>query len=246
MAIERRIWKGLYGYVLFFLLICLLFYYYREIYHIFRVARHFFLDREGLSRFIASFGFYAPLVFVSMQILQVVVAPIPGELTGFIGGYLFGIGPGFAYSTVGLALGSVLAFLLSRYLGMPFVRHFVGQEIMGKFDRLMERQGAFFSFLVFLIPILPKDYFCYLLGLSPMHIFTFLVISTMGRIPGTLLLTMEGQAIRSENYRVFFLFLGLTLIFIVLTVIYRDRIEVWLKIRKSSQKKSSPSQSHDS
>ncbi len=212
MAIQRRTWKSLCGYGVFFLLICLLFYYYREIYHIFRVARHFFLNKEALSQFIASFGYYAPLVFISLQALQVIIAPIPGELTGFIGGYLFGIGLGFAYSTVGLTLGSVLAFLISRHLGMPFVRRFVDQEIMRKFDRLMERQGAFFSFLVFLIPILPKDYFCYLLGLSPMHIFTFLVISTMGRIPGTLLLTMEGQAIRSENYRIFSLFLGLTLI----------------------------------
>jgi uncharacterized membrane protein YdjX (TVP38/TMEM64 family) len=65
-----------------------------------------------------------------------------------------------------------------------------------------------------------------------MHIFTFFVIPTVGRIPGTLLLTMEGQAVRSENYRGFFLFLGLALIFIMLAVIYRDRIEGWLKIKK--------------
>jgi uncharacterized membrane protein YdjX (TVP38/TMEM64 family) len=240
MAIQRRTWKWFCGYGLLSLAICLLFYYYQDIYHNFRVARHFFLNKERLNHFIASFGFYAPLVFISFQILQVVFAPIPGELTGFIGGYLFGTAPGFAYSTVGLTLGSTFAFLLSRHLGMPFVCRFVGRETMRKFDRLMERQGAFFSFLFFLIPSLPKDYFCYLLGLSPMHIFTFLVISTVGRIPGTLLLTMQGQAVRSENYRGFFLFLGLALIFIVLTVIYRDRIEAWLKIRKASRKESFP------
>ncbi len=196
----------------------------------------FFLNKEALSQFIESFGLYAPLAFISLQALQVIVAPIPGELTGFIGGYLFGIGQGFAYSTIGLTLGSILAFLLSRHLGMPFVRRLVDQEIMRNFDRLMERQGAFFSFLFFLIPFLPKDYFCYLLGLSPMHLLTFLFVSTMGRIPGTLLLTMEGQAVRSENYRGFFLLLGFALILIVLTVIYRDRIEGWLRIRKPRDK----------
>ncbi len=232
MAIQRRTWKWLCGYGLLFLAICLFLYYYHDIYHSFRVARHFFSDKERLNYFITSFGFYAPLVFISMQILQVVFAPIPGELTGFIGGYLFGIIPGFTYSSVGLMLGSVFAFLLSRHLGMPFVHRFVGQETMRKFDRLMERQGAFFAFLFFLIPGLPKDYFCYLLGLSPMHIFTFSFISTMGRIPGTLLLTIQGQAVRSEDYRAFCLFLGLALIFIVLSVIYRDRIEAWLKIKK--------------
>jgi uncharacterized membrane protein YdjX (TVP38/TMEM64 family) len=96
----------------------------------------------------------------------------------------------------------------------------------------MEHKGAFFSFVFFLIPGLPKDYFCYLLGLSPMHFLTFLIISTVGRIPGTLLLTMQGQAIRSEDYRAFFVILGLALLSIVLTIIYRDWIESWLKVKK--------------
>jgi uncharacterized membrane protein YdjX (TVP38/TMEM64 family) len=238
MEKQRRTWKSLFGYVLFFLAICLLLYYYRDAFHSFREALRFFSSKKRLNDFIASFGFYAPLVFISLQILQVVVAPIPGELTGFIGGYVFGFGPGLAYSTVGLTLGSVFAFLVSRRLGRAFVRRFVGQEVMAKFEHLMERQGAFFSFIFFLIPGLPKDYFCYLLGLSPMHIFTFFVISTLGRFPGTLLLTMQGQAVRSENYRGFFLVLGLAFISIVLAVIYRDRIEDWLKIKKAKQRKS--------
>ncbi len=234
MEKQRRIWKLLFGYGPFILAICLLLYYYRDVHHGFWQAWNFFSNKERLSSFIASFGFYAPLAFISIQILQVVVAPIPGEFTGFIGGYLFGIGPGLIYSTVGLTLGSLVAFLLSRRLGMRFVSRFVGEETMRKFDHLMERQGAFFSFLFFLIPSLPKDSFCYLLGMSPMHIFTFFVISTVGRIPGTLLLTMQGQSVRSESYRGFFLVLGLVLIFIVLTVIYRDRLERWLKIKKAS------------
>jgi uncharacterized membrane protein YdjX (TVP38/TMEM64 family) len=241
MEKPKRSWKLFIGYGLFFLAVFLLLYYYRDAYHGLRQALHFFSNRKRLNDFIASFGFYAPAVFICLQILQVVVAPIPGELTGFIGGYLFGIGPGLAYSTVGLTLGSVLAFWVSRRLGMPFVRRFAGQEVMGKFDHLMERQGAFFSFIFFLIPALPKDYFCYLLGLSPMHIFTFFIISTLGRFPGTVLLTMQGQAVRSENYRGFFLALGAALILIVLTVIYRDHIDVWLKIRKPPQKESLPS-----
>jgi uncharacterized membrane protein YdjX (TVP38/TMEM64 family) len=99
---------------------------------------------------------------------------------------------------------------------------------MDKFDYLMEHQGAFFSFIVFIIPGLPKDYFCYLLGLSPMHVLTFLVVSTIGRIPGTLLLSMQGEAVRSEDYRAFFVVLGMGLLALVLTLIYRDRVESWL------------------
>jgi uncharacterized membrane protein YdjX (TVP38/TMEM64 family) len=228
----RRRWKWLLAYSFFLLALGLLFYYYREAFEGLRDGWHFFSSKERFNDFVASFGPFAPFAFMGLQILQVLMAPIPGEFSGFIGGYLFGIGPGFIISTIGLTLGSLFAFLISRRLGLPFVRRFVGEEIMGKFDYLMEHQGAFFSFVFFLIPGLPKDYFCYLLGLSPMHLLTFFVISTVGRIPGTLLLTMQGQAIRSEDYRSFFVVLGLILLALVLTIIYRDRIEEWLKFRK--------------
>lgn len=228
-------WKWILGYALVLIGISLLIYFYREAYHGFRETIRFFSSRTRLSTYVASFGPTAPLVFIVLQFLQVILAPIPGDLTGFIGGCLFGTAAGFLYSTIGLTLGSWLAFVISRRFGLPLVRRFVGKEIMDKFDYLMEHKGALFSFIFFLIPGLPKDSFCYLLGLSPMHVLTFLVISTVGRIPGTLLLSMEGQAIRAEHYRTFFVILGLGLTAIVFILIYRDKIEQWLRHNKHSQ-----------
>jgi uncharacterized membrane protein YdjX (TVP38/TMEM64 family) len=211
----------------------LLLYYYHEVYQYFFQGWHFFSNKERVNKFVISFGSYAPLVFIGLQILQVLLAPIPGEFTSFVGGYVFGNIPGLIYSTVGLSLGSLFAFLIARGVGMPFVRRFMGRELMGKFEYLAERHGAFFTFILFLIPGIPKDSLCYLLGLSPMHVFTFLVISSIGRIPGTLLLTMQGNSVRSEHYRASFIFLGLILLIIVLTFIFRDRIEKLLKRKKS-------------
>lgn len=228
MAGVKKRWKWILAYGLLVLSLCVLFYFYREAYQHVRDAVRFFSSRTRVSAYVSSFGPYAPLSFIGVQILQVLIAPIPGELTGFIGGYLFGTEWGFIYSTLGLTTGSWVAFLISRRFGMPFVRKFVGKDVMEKFDYVMEHQGAFFSFIFFLLPGLPKDYFCYLLGLSPMHVVTFMIISTVGRVPGTLLLTMQGQALRSEDYRAFFVVLGLGLFLIVLTLIYRDRVEKWL------------------
>ncbi len=229
---QRFRWKVWLAWALLVVAISLMFYYYREVYGVCRGTWQFCSSQRRMNEFVASFGPYAPLAFIGVQILQVLFAPVPGELTGFVGGYLFGTGLGFIYSTIGLCSGSLLAFLIARRFGLPFVRRFIGGETMAKFDYLMEHQGAFLSFLFFLVPGLPKDYFCYLLGLSPMHVFTFFVISSIGRIPGTLLLTMQGQAIRSENYRSFFLILGLALVLIVLTTVYRQRVDRWLKRKK--------------
>ena len=234
---KQLFWKQILRYGLLLIAVTLLLYYYWEAYCFFRGCWRFFAHKERLHNYIASFGVFAPLIFIGIQILQVLFAPVPGEFTGFIGGYLFGIIPGLIYSTIGLSIGSLLAFLVSRRLGSPFVRRFVGKEIMAKFDYLMEHQGAFFSFLFFLLPGTPKDYFCYLLGLSPMHIVTFLLISTVGRFPGTVLLTMQGQAIRSEDYRGFFVVLGLALLAVVLTIIYRDRVEKWLKPKRKTRER---------
>jgi len=231
MANQGRL-RPILVYFILLLVVCFLLYYYKEIYHAFRDTVRFFSNKAQVSALVASFGAFAPLAFIGLQILQVLFAPIPGELTGFVGGYLFGATLGFLYSTIGLSIGSLLAFLISRRLGLPFVRRFIGEELMGKFDYLMEHQGAFFSFLFFLIPGLPKDYFCYLLGLSPMHVLTFFIVSSIGRIPGTLLLSLQGQAVRSEDYRIFFVILGIALFFILLTVLYREKIESWLKKKK--------------
>ena len=67
-------------------------------------------NRHELKRFILSFGAYSPLAFILLQIIQVIVAPIPGGAIEFLGGYLFGVKAGFIYSMIGLILGSWASF----------------------------------------------------------------------------------------------------------------------------------------
>src|SRR5215831_10134988 len=69
-----------------------------------------YMDKRFLKHTLREWGILAPVIFVGMQALQVIIAPIPGELTGILGGYLFGEWVGLLYSTVGLTLGSVAAF----------------------------------------------------------------------------------------------------------------------------------------
>lgn len=125
--------------------------------------------------------------------------------------------------------------MISRCFGLRFVQRLVGKETMHKFDYLMEHKGALSSFVFFLIPGLRKDTFYHLLGLSPMHVLTLMLVSTVKRIPGTYLLSLQGQAVRAEEYREFVVILGLELTAIVVGHIYRDKIEDWLKHRKHLQ-----------
>ena len=175
-----------------------------------------------------SLGPLAPLGFILVQALQVVVSPIPGEATGFLGGFLFGVAPGFLYSSLGLTLGSGLAFLVSRWLGSKVIAKLFRTESLEKFDALFERNGALVAFLLFLFPGAPKDYLCYLLGLSKIPFKVFVVMVAVGRMPATLLLTLQGAQVYQGHYWAFLILLGITALAGGMLIICRERFYRWL------------------
>src|SRR5919108_6397126 len=81
----------------------------------------FYTRRRRLARFLSSLGPYSAAVFMLLQALQVVISPLPGELTGVVGGYVYGVSFGFLTSTLGLTLGSWIAFELASIFGRPLV-----------------------------------------------------------------------------------------------------------------------------
>jgi uncharacterized membrane protein YdjX (TVP38/TMEM64 family) len=188
-----------------------------------------------LKKLIVSFEDYSPLVYILIQMLQVVLAPIPGAPIEFIGGYLFGVKAGFLFSLIGLVSGSLLAFLLSRIFGKWFLKRVVPPRVMKKFEYLLGHEGAIISFLLFLIPGFPKDALCFILGVTPMHLGTFLIISTMGRVPGTWFATLEGAKAYGHHYKTLFALLAVSAFLIVIFYYYHERIHTLVKGFKKPQ-----------
>ncbi len=189
----------------------------------------FYTRRRRLARFLLSLGPYSSAVFILLQALQVVISPIPGELTGIVGGYVYGVNFGFLFSTVGLTLGSWMVFELASIFGRPLVEKFVNKHILEKFHFLGSSAGATICFLLFIIPGFPKDYLCYILGLSSMNLSTFLIVSTLGRMPGTYLLTMQGASIRSENYLTAIVTVLISAVIVFIAYLYRAHLYHWIK-----------------
>ncbi|OPY02161.1 MAG: TVP38/TMEM64 family inner membrane protein YdjZ [Syntrophorhabdus sp. PtaB.Bin047] len=195
------------------LLIFLIFYSYQEGAWKEIVAYYrFFFDYKKLRLFILSFGPFAAIVFIMIQCLQVVFAPVPGEITGFVGGLIFGNTWGAILSTIGLTLGSLGAFAISRMLGLRFVEKVVKKAYIDKFNFFVTHKGLNVSFILFLIPGFPKDSLCYLLGLTRIRLIDFIIMNVFGRLPGTLMLTMQGTAVYSQQYRLFFVLLSLSIV----------------------------------
>ncbi len=188
-----------------------------------------FTDREQIKTFVSTFGSGAPIVFMTIQILQVLFAPFPGETTGFIGGFLFGTIKGFIYSSIGLTIGSLINFAVGRFLGKRYVRKLIPAGKLDRLDSVVKRQGLFVLFLLFIFPGFPKDYLCLFLGLSAIPAKIFIAIVVIGRMPGTLMLSLQGSYVFEQQYGWFALMLGGCLVFVLVAYRYREDLYHWLE-----------------
>ncbi len=196
----------------------------------------FITDKEQIEAFISSFGWSAPLVFISFQILQVILAPFPGEITGAIGGYLFGTFKGFFFSTIGLTAGSWINFVIGRFLGQRYVRKLIPPKQTERMDTILKRQGILVIFILFLFPGFPKDYLCLFLGITSIAPKLFLILSAVGRMPGTFLLSLQGGALSDKQYGLFFIVLSVCVVGLVLIFRYRENLYRWMERYQSQTK----------
>ncbi len=179
-------------------------------------------------------GWLAPAAFILLQALQVIISPIPGEATGLLGGYLFGLTLGVIYSTVGLTMGTMAAFAIGRWLGAGVVARHIPKHVAECFGFISRGEGAILVFIIYLIPGFPKDIVAYLFGISPIPARVFLLVSTLGRAPGTWVLSAQGASAATGQY------VDLALITIVTTMMavplycYRHRILDRVRRRVSS------------
>ena len=189
----------------------------------------FATDKEQVKQFVTTYGYFAGAVFIFIQVIQVICAPIPGEATGVIGGYIFGATWGFVYSSIGLFVGSCINFMIGRFLGKAFIRKWIPRKTIALYDRLFKRQGVIALFLLFVFPGFPKDVLSYLAGISTIPLKLFVLAACFGRMPGTLALSLQGQFLFTEQFGL----LGLIFVpFVVLAffcILFREKIYAWLE-----------------
>jgi uncharacterized membrane protein YdjX (TVP38/TMEM64 family) len=157
-------------------------------------------DKHFLKETVAAWGWAAPMVFMAIQALQVIISPIPGEITGPVGGALFGTWWGLVYSTIGLTLGTLFCFWVGRQWGEPLVRPWLSDHNWNRLSFIVEAEGAILCFILYLVPGFPKDIISYLFGISPMPFWLFAVVSTLGRIPGTWISSYFGAHVAEQQY----------------------------------------------
>lgn len=186
------------------------------------------LDTITLRQWIDSFGILAPVVFIPVQIAQVIFAPIPGQLIALAGGYLFGPVYGTIYSLLGVTVGSSIAFLLTKRYGRPLVERVLHEDVIAGFDGFVERVGlpGFIAFII--VPGLPDDAVCFLAGLTTWRLKTFLFAIIIGRFPAYVLTIYAGGELASGRFVVGVVLIGVLAVLSVVGYFKQDKIQNWV------------------
>ena len=165
---------------------------------------------------ISHMGFKGVLMVLGLQILQIIVAVIPGQPMEIVSGMLYGTWRGMLLCLVGIFLGTALVFFLVRKIGTDFIQLFFSKEKIDeiKNSRVFKNPAKFeiLMFIMFVIPLLPKDIFIYLGGISPVRPKRFLAIATLARIPGLFVTVYAGNKLSEGSFLVTLILVGVFLV----------------------------------
>ena len=137
---------------------------------------------EQLRAYVASFGAWAAIIYIILNILQVVVLPIPGFVAVATGVALFGPHLATLYSFIGIIIGSFIGFFIGKYLGYKVVTWLVGKETLDKWLNAVKNKDRIVLTFMFLFPMFPDDVLCFVAGLSSMSTPYFMIMVTISRI----------------------------------------------------------------
>ena len=184
---------------------------------------------DRVAGYLRSNGSIAALLFIGIQIIQVIICVLPGQPVQFASSYVFGVVKGFVLSLIGAVIGTVISFYLARSLGRDAVRLFFGEEKVSDYKaKLDSGRGLLLAFLIYLIPGVPKDLVSYVAGISDMRFRPFLLVATVGRIPGMLGSLLLGHFFGKHDYRSMIIIAAVVAVILIICYIKREALTDFL------------------
>ncbi len=193
----------------------------------------FFESKEQIQQYVASFGVLAPLAFFLLQFFQVIVSPIPGNVTTIAGALLLGPLTAFLISLAAIFLGSICAFGLGKLFGRPLVERIAGKTVVEKYMQTVSSRQRIVLILMFLLPFFPDDILCLIAGLSAMKLRSFTLIMVLTRPWGILFSALVGAGMISIPDWGIIILVVIAVALIILSLKYapviEERLKSWLE-----------------
>jgi len=187
-------------------------------------------NMDMLEDFFNRLGRFGVPAFIALQIAQVIIAFLPGEIVQFASGYIFGIWLGTFVSVIGILIGTIIVFFISHSLGYPALKNYMQPERLEKWQELLKsKQAGWVVFFLFLIPGLPKTFITYAGGISPITWYNFIPQAMLGRFPAIFVSSIIGANIYDGNYLQAALLLLTAVILLIPLLLYRKQLVYYVQ-----------------
>ena len=190
-----------------------------------------FESTQALQEYVGGFGAWAPAIFILLQIAQVIIAPIPGNVTTLAGGAMFGFWPALAYSTIAILIGSLIAVGIGRVCGRPLVNKLAPADVVDKYLNVLAGKQRMTLALMFLFPFFPDDVLCLLAGLTGYSWGWFAVMVLLTRPWGLVFSALVGSGALNMPPWGWVVLIVLAAGAIYGSIRYGSRLEDWLLSR---------------
>lgn len=181
--------------------------------------------RMVLKDFVSDNIFLGVLMFLTLQILQIVVALIPGAVVQVLGGVLFGGFWGTLLCVLGTFLGEAIVFYVVRRFGKPFVEAVIDSKNIKRLSFLQDTKKCELAvFILFLIPVMPKDALTYIAPLTRIKPSAFFLLSMLARSPWLVVSNVFGSSLESGNLLIMVVMVAIVAVGGVVGILYKDRI----------------------
>lgn len=194
-----------------------------------RQVWYLFRNPEEVRALLKGWGVWAPLGVFVLQLIQIVVAPLPGNVMAFVGGYALGFWPTVVWLMFGVLAGATVAFLIARIFGRRLLKLFVPAAALERFDSFILHRGTFYIFLLLLVPNPLGDWVYYLAGLTGVPLLFFLLLVLIARLPSNILECAVGASATRFGFREWLVLLLVVAVLAGIYLLNQRRIEKLLE-----------------
>jgi uncharacterized membrane protein YdjX (TVP38/TMEM64 family) len=181
-------------------------------------------DPAKLETLLAEYKVQSAFLYIGLQIIQIVLCFLPGQLMQIAAGYAFSVPGAWLLSLVGIGLGTCVTIVLARVLGTDMLLVFFGEERIKRFTRMMNSKKAFvIIFLLYLFPGVPKDFLSYVAGVTRFRMLPFVLLSLTARSPALLASLIFGNMFRNGNFTGMVIVGAIVLVAAAVCLLFRKR-----------------------
>jgi uncharacterized membrane protein YdjX (TVP38/TMEM64 family) len=197
-----------------------------------------FKDIDKAKEYLLQYEAASILIFMLLQIIQIVISVLPGQVLQFVAGYIYGFPFGILWSLIGIGLGTIITFYLAKLLGKDAMHVIFDEDKITRFINLLNSKKAYtVIFVIFLIPGIPKDLISYAAGVSEIKIKPFLILSIVGRSPALIATIAMSRLLYNGDYIWLGIFIFIVAILFILGIWKHNHLteyidKAYIKLKK--------------